>query len=731
MPVERPTFSESWYRVAALRPRLRSTLQTHRQHYRGQMWHVIQDPSNNQFFRLNEAAYRFVALLDGRRTVAEVWRLCNEQLGDAAPTQGEAIQLLGQLYASNLLMGEVPPDAEGLFRRYKRRVTREVQGYLTNLLFIRIPLIDPDRFLERFVPIFGAVFSWWGLAAWLAVVATGLYFIAGRTGDLVDQASNILAPDRLPLLYASFVLVKIFHEFGHAFACKKFGKASGSGGEVHVMGVMFLVFTPLPYVDASSAWALRSKWHRMVVGAAGMFVEIAIAAVCAVIWSQTGEGTLHAVCYNVMFIASVSSVLFNGNPLLRYDAYYILSDLLEIPNLAQRGKEYLYYLVKKYIYGVRQARDPSHTRGEKFWLLAYTLASTAYRVFISVAILMFVADFLPFVGALLALGAVTAWVLVPLGRWVHYLLVGQELMRTRSRALAATLLFLGAVAAGLGLVPVPDRFTVEGIVEPRGLKVVHAGADGFVESFLPSGRAVSPDGPPLVQARNPDLEARRRELMAKRRELLARRGAALREEPAAVQILDDQIHALDEKIAQVERRLADLRVRAPIAGTWVSPRIDRLRGAYVPRGEPLGLVATLSDIEIRAVADQEVAGVLKEQAEARVEIRIAGRPDLETTGRIETFIPAGRQRLPSPALGFAAGGSIAVRPDDRTGTEAAERVFEIRIRPDLPGKESGGGEGVRLLAGQRVVVRFTTPPKPIAVQAWRALLQTLQRRFQI
>jgi len=726
MPVDRPTFSESWYRVASLRPRLRSALQTYRQHYRGRMWHVLQDPSNNQFFRLNEAAYHFVAMLDGRRTVAEVWQMCNDRLGDAAPTQGEAIQLLGQLYTSNLLMGEVPPDAEGLFRRYRKRVTREVQGYLTNLLFIRIPLIDPDRFLERFVPLFGTVFSWWGLVLWLGLVTTGVYFIADKTGALVDQASNILSPevDTLLLLYASFVLVKVFHEFGHAFACKKFGKASGSGGEVHVMGVMFLVFTPLPYVDASSAWALRNKWHRVVVGASGMLVEIGIAAVAAVIWARTGEGTLHAVCYNVMFIASVSSILFNGNPLLRYDGYYILSDLVEIPNLAQRGKEYLYYLVKKYVYGVRNPRNPSHTRGETFWFLFYTVASTVYRVFISAAILMFVADFLPFVGVLLAAGAVTAWVLVPIGKWFHYLVSSGDLVRTRGRAVAATLLFVALLVSGVGLLPVPDRFTIEGVVEPEEMKIVHAGADGFLETLLPSGRAVTPDGEPLVRGRNAILESRLARLEAKRRELTARRGAAMREEPAAVQILDEQIAAADQKIARVREQLAGLTVRAPVAGTWVSPRIDRLRGAYVTRGQAIGLVATLDRLKVRAVAEQEVAGVLKEQADSEVEIRVDGRPDLELTGRVEQFLPAGQDRLPSPALGFAAGGPIATKPDDESGTRTAERVFEIHVRPE----DSGA---VRLLAAQRVVIRFTTPPKPLAVQGWRLLLQTLQQRFQI
>ena len=173
MPVDRPTFSESWYRVAQLSPRLRSSVQIHRQYFRGQMWHVIQDPANNQFFRLNEAAYRFVALLDGRRNVAQTWQICNEQLGDNAPTQGEAIQLLGQLYSSNLLQAELAPDAEGLFNRYKKRVGREVRGYLMNLLFIRIPILDPDRFLNAWVGIIGRIFTWYGFVIWLALIVRG------------------------------------------------------------------------------------------------------------------------------------------------------------------------------------------------------------------------------------------------------------------------------------------------------------------------------------------------------------------------------------------------------------------------------------------------------------------------------------------------------------------------------------------------------------------------------
>ena len=504
MPVDRPTFSESWYRVADLRPRLRATVQMHRQHFRGLVWHVVQDPASNQFSRLNEEAYHFVALLDGRRTVAEVWRICNDHLGDRAPTQGEAIQLMGQLYTSNLLQGDMPPDAEGLLRRYHQRRTREVQGYLSNILFIRLPLLDPDRFLDRTVNFFGQVFTVWGLAAWLALVGVALFFIAGRFGELYANRENILDPQGIPMMYLAVVLTKIVHEFGHAFACKKFGRESGSGGEVHVMGVMFLIFTPLPYMDASSSWAFRRKWHRAIVGAAGMYVELAVAAVAAIVWATTHAGSpVHTLAYNIIFIGSVSTVLFNANPLLRYDGYYILSDLVEIPNLAQRGKDYVYYLVRRYVWNVRQARNPAHTAGERIWLGAYAAASMVYRIIISVAILLFVSSKLPVFGAILAAMAVVAWVVVPIGKFVHYLASSSELMRVRMRAVATTLAVPAVIVAALGLIPAPDRCYVEGVVEPIQIAVIYPETEGFLESYAPSGTAVSPEGRPLAAPREP------------------------------------------------------------------------------------------------------------------------------------------------------------------------------------------------------------------------------------
>ena len=728
MAVERPTFHEAWYRVADLRPRLSSGVQVYRQHFRGQMWYVLENPSNNQYSRISDEAYRFIGMLDGRRTVSQVWRICNEQLADRAPTQGEVIQLLGQLYSVNLLHAELPPDSESLFNRYRKRVRRQVQGQLMNLLFIRIPLLDPDHFLERWVSIFGRFFSWLGLILWSMLVATGLYFVVGHIGELVHQSSDVLAPDNLILLYLSFVLIKIFHEFSHAFACKKFGQLNQSGGQVHTMGVMFLVFFPLPYVDASSAWAFRNRWHRAIVGMSGVMAELSAAAVAAIIWSSTSTGTLHIIAYNVIFVASVSTLLFNGNPLLRFDAYYVLSDLLEIPNLGQRSRNYLYYLVKRYCWGLRRAQNPAYTYGERVWFVFYGIASVAFRIFICIRILLFLNDRLPeelfILVPLFAFSAIVAWVFVPVGKFLQFLATGAELTRQRARAVGLTFGTFCLIAVCIGLIRVPDYWRVEGVVEPVRLAIVHAESDGFVVDFLPSESKVSSGGSALIRAVNPELEAERKSSVAERSSLEVQRRIAEMQEIAAAQILDEQLGALNEKIARLEYELASLELDSPFSGTWVAPDIEHSMGTYLPRGQSIGFVASLDDVIVRATAVQEVAAMLVEQAAKGVEIRVKGRPKLKLTGEIEKISPAGQELLPSEALGYAVGGSIPTLSQDSRGTRAAEKFFEVRIRPSAD-------SSVRLLTGQRVVVRIRMFPKPLAVQWWRSARQLFQRRFHI
>lgn len=738
MPVERPTFSESWYRVAALRPRLRATLQVHRQHYRGQMWYVIQDASSNQFFRINGAAYQFVGMLDGDRTVSDVWAACNEQLGDSAPTQPEAIQLLGQLYTANLLASEMPGDAQSLLNRYRKRRMREVQGYLMNLLFMRIPLIDPDAFLSRWVGVFGAVFSKLGLVFWLLLLAMGAHALTGYWDKLADRANGILDTGNLPFLYGAFIFTKIFHEFGHAFACKKFGLRAG-GGEVHAMGVMMLVFTPMPYVDASSAWAFRRKWHRVIVGAAGMMVELAIAALAAFVWVATYTGksptALNAVAFNVMFICSVSTLIFNGNPLLRFDGYYILSDLIEIPNLSQRANQYLCYLVKRYAWRVKLLRNPANSTGEKVWFVLFGLTSNVYRIFVSARILLFVADKIFLVGAIMAASAIVAWVFRPVGKFLRYLASNNELSRVRLWASASSAIFFLGIVAAVGVIHWPDRYRVEGVVKPFAESDVIPRSEGhLVRILVPNGQAVH-KGDALVELENRELLSQVEQLQSRRKVLVAQidsaqakigRAGAERETAAGIAAIAVDIKAIDKALADAERQSADLTVRAKIDGVWIAPHLSNRLGEFIARDTQLGRVADLGHLIMVATAKQEVP---VQNALEAVEARLWNRPDLNDGqpihGRIISRKVGGERTLPSPALGIGAGGQMPTSPEDRRGTQAAENFAEVRIEPALP----TGADWFR--DGQRVVIRFDMPPTPLAQQWYLELRKLVQRRFHL
>ena len=339
------------------------------------------------------------------------------------------------------------------------------------------------------------------------------------TTKLFSASQKVMDPSNLILLYLGFAGIKACHEFGHAISCKRFGMRSGVGGEVHVMGIMFLIFSPVPYVDASSSWALRSKWQRTIVGAAGMWVELAIASFAAIVWVHTNDtATLHQLAYNIMFVASVSTILFNANPLLRYDGYYMLSDFLEIPNLAQRAKEYIYYIVKRYVWNVKQARSPAHTAGERFWLFNYAWASFAMRIAVSFGIMFYLASVLN--GALIILAAamgiagLVTWVFVPVGRFVHYLATSHELTRVRTRAVVTTIVFLILAIGGLGAIPAPDHARAEGVVETQSDQALELNGqeNGFVTQLISLTTVDPVYGVPVVKKDQAILDAENTQL---------------------------------------------------------------------------------------------------------------------------------------------------------------------------------------------------------------------------
>jgi putative peptide zinc metalloprotease protein len=701
--------SPLWHRVSGLRPRLRSHARVHRHTYRGETWFVLQNRASRRVHRLNPQAYRLVALLDGERSVAEAMDLAAAELGEGAPTQDEVIRVLGQLHLADLLQAEIAPDLDELLRRTAAQERRRWLQYLISPLAMRFPLLDPDAALRRFLPYYRPLFTAGGFALWAAVVAGGLLLAAMHWRELTENLSDrVLSPQNLVIVALLFPLIKALHELGHACATRAWG------GEVHEMGVMLLVLLPIPYVDASAASTFREARRRMVVGAAGMMVELFLAALAMGAWTLMEPGLLRAVMFNVMLIAGVSTVVFNGNPLLRFDGYYILGDALQMPNLGQRASRELLGLLQRRVLGLSGPAAAAPT-AERAWLAGFGVASFLYRMVVMLGIALFVGTQYFFFGVLLALWAIATALLLPLAKGAAFVarLGGAQ---PRARAALAGMSLLALLVA----VPLPQWTRTEGVVRVAEAGQVRAGADGFVTRVLVvPGQRVS-TGDPIVELQDPLLRLRLAVDEARVAELEARYQAQVSENRALAARLLEELGAARAALERGLERSRALVLRAGADGEVVILRAEDLPGRFVRQGDAVAYVASPALLSARAVVSQESVDLVRSQTR-RVELRLAHDRGETVTSRIQGEVPAASGRLPSPVLGTAGGGAAASDPRDPRGTALLQRQFEFEVA--LDGRHAGIGE--------RVYVRFDHGYAPLAWQAYRALRQLFLARFSV
>lgn len=710
-------FSPSWYRVANLKPRLRSHAQIHRHFYRDQLWYVIQNHATGRFHRFSPEAYLIIGLLDGKLTLEEIWQIAAERLGDDIPTQEEVINLLTQLHRADVLQSDSLPATDELQTRDTKQTRQRRLQTLRSPLAIRIPLIDPERLLAILAPVASKLFSVTGMVVWLLVVSLAIFLAAGHWSELTENISDrVLAMDNLLLLWLTFPIVKILHELGHGFAVKRWG------GEVHEMGIMFLVFMPVPYVDASAASAFREKNQRMIVGAAGMLVEVFIAAIALFVWLEVEPGLVRATAFNIMLIAGVSTVLFNGNPLLRFDGYYILSDGLEIPNLGSRANQYIGYLIQKYAFGVRDLPSPVFARGEAGWFVFYAIVSFCYRMMIFAGIVWFVAGKYFILGVLLAIWAVLLTLIIPLFKHAGFLLSSPRLHHQRKRAVLASSAFVAAVFAGLLLMPVPSGTVVEGVIWPPEKSMVRATAEGFVTNVVvKSGDLVNPQDV-LVQCEDPVLPSEVRVLNAQLTELKARYDAEILQDRAQAQITGEDIEHINGMLVRAEERQRELAVRSSTSGIFVLSDAEDMPGRFVHRGEVLGYVMDYSAVTARVVVPQEDVELVRERVQ-RIEVRLADRLEHIIPAVISRNVPAASDELPSAALSIDGGGSIATLPGAQRPNTAMEKLFQfdVVLKTKLP---------INII-GERVYVRLMRAPEPLAIQWYRSGRQLFLSKFNV
>ncbi len=710
-------FSTYWYRVANLKPMLRDSTRISRHVYLGQPWYVLLNSLNGHNHRFNAAAYMLIGQMDGTRTVQEIWKSADQLLADASPTQDEIILLLGLLHDTDLIQSDILPNTVEQLRQGQEGQGNTWKRQMSNPFFLRFPLFDPDRFLEKWRFLTDPLFTRSTLFIWLMIVVTALVAAGMHWPELSGNLSGkLLSPRNLLLLWLVFPLVKILHEFGHAFAVKKWG------GELHELGIMLLALTPIPYVDASASASFPDKKHRIAVAAMGMAVELMLASLALLVWLNVETGLISAIAYNIMLICGASTVLFNGNPLLRYDGYYILADLIEIPNLSQRSTRYTGYLLQRYLLGIKTAESSVTAPGERIWFLVYGPVSFCYRITVLTGLMLLISSHYFAIGILIALWGAISLLIVPPVRTLSGFLNSPAGRDSRSRLVALAMGLALGVALLFFILPVPLRTNTQGVVWLPEQSAIRAGMDCEVIELLTPAEEFVARNAPLILGVDPFLDADIGIYKARLTELYAAYNAQPRHKRVKRKMLLEEIEQSKKDLQQAEEQLDKLLVRSPAQGRFILIEARNLPGHFVRKGELLGYIIAEQSPTVRAVVRQADIGLVRERVTG-VEVRLAEQSETSIQAEIKRIIPAAALNLPSAALGTAGGGNIPMDPTDPEGLRALESHFQLDI--SLPAEIKNPH------IGGRAYVRIEHGTMPLAMQWFRNLRQLFLRKFYV
>lgn len=709
-------FSDQWHLVSGLKPKLRQNAVLHRHLYRNEVWYLLRDETTGQFHRFSEHTYQIIGLLDGRFTLNQIWEVACEKLGDDMPTQDEMIELLQKLYQANALSSDIAVDIERFIKRQETQGNQKALKKWATPFGIKFPLFQPQKTLDQYDFVgklfFNNKFLVLMLIFWMIGIDLTVTHWQALTNNLTDR---LLAPDGLLLMAVIYPIIKIVHEFAHAFAVTKYG------GKVHEMGVMLLVFFPVPYVDATAANGFSSKYRRMLVAASGILAELTIASLALVVWSLAEDGVLKALAFYVAITAGVSSLFFNGNPLLRFDAYYVLADALELPNLGTRANQHLGYLFKKFLLRLPNQLSVTDKLDEAWIFTLYGIAAFIYRIVVFIGIGLFVAQSYWFLGVVMVIWAGSVTLLLPAYKSWQKLLLTKEVKQSPGRFWFHFLSVLVFCVGLLGWVPLPYVSNLQGTIPANQSYALKAAGEGELVSLKVQNGGWVDKGQVLAVLDDEKLTIEIDKLKAQLLEVKAKEMAAINDVMKLKWLMEEQnlLRAnLDEKFKQ----LAEKTIIATQTGIWINPKIKQ--GTFIKRGSILGYINPKSANEIFALVPEQDIALINPQA--KVSIRFASQPLVSYPSRLVSISPSASNELISPILAKNGGGTIVLdetqqnkNQQNKTLGNYIKVVFELKDNQVVTNLE------------ERLYIVIQHPAEPVIYRLVRFIRQNFLESFGI
>jgi len=618
----------------------------------------IKDPIALRYFQLRDEEYRILQMLDGSITFDMVCQRFERLFAPQRLALTQLQSFLVNLHRQGLVISDLPDQGTQLLDRGRHQARRRHWDRWLNLLAIRFRGLDPEPLLGWLYPKLRWMFSPWCLVTCMLLILCAITLATSRLDVIIGRMPTLhmfFSRQNIIWMFAALGTAKILHEFGHALTCKHFG------GECHEMGVMLLAFTPCIYCNVSDSWMLPNKWQRIAVSAAGVLIELALASLGLLLWHFSYPGPLNSLALNLAVVCSISTLIFNGNPLMRFDGYYIFSDLVNIPNLRRQSTTQLKQLLSRWFLGLQLVPDRMLPPGRQWLLAVFAIASTVYRLSVLVAILWILdqtlepyrLDVLVHALAITVVGSIIFFPLLRLVRFVSNPNLVQANHRMRLAVRGSLALLIGGA---LLLTPLPSTVKVPVLLEPAAAKRIYSTTSGILSTALEIGQTVA-SGDPIIQLENDALRQQTADLRTQRNQIAAQLNNLKRQsisDPASgIQIptTEEKLNAITNQLEQRIREQEQLTLKSPIAGillpaptrtapiddrqlaTWTGSALDlENRGCYVESETLMCLIGDRNHRQAVLVIDQSDIGLIKSQQ--RVEVQLDQLPGRMLWGTI-------------------------------------------------------------------------------------------------
>ena len=663
--------------LANLQLKLRDGLGFELQEHGESRCYVVHDETSSNYYQIGIPEYAFLSVLDGKSNLQQAIEATADQLGNNALTIRDATRISHWLLESGLAnavdqSGNLLTNSGQLIEQVESRSRQKIVSQV-NPMFIRLPLGSPHAFIKSIAPLLGWICSIPFLAIWIGVVAFASIRIFQQPDELVSAAQGLFTGDAWIWMLATLVGLKAVHELAHGLFCHRFG------GHVKETGIVFILFIPMPYVDVTSCWSFPSKWKRMAVAAAGMYVEVFIAALAAIAWSMSHDPVIKYHLFNIMLLGSLTTVLFNANFLMRFDGYYMFSDFCEIPNLYQKGQQFVNGLGRRFVLGMKGTSDSEPLQRSAIIRL-YGAAALVWRILICISLTVLASALFYGFGLVFALVGVVLWLGTPLWRFVSQWKDPSVSSKPNFKWLSmVTVPVAAAILLGVVYLPWPIQVSAPAVVEYKTPTVVRADAAGFVKAIHVVAGQIVKQGDLLVELENHELESRLLELELEReKSLIHSRTFHQNREVAAYQSENASRQSIEEQIVELINKLDSLKLIATADGIVAADDLETLPGQFVSSGQSLlQIVDEKSKTIALSVSQDHFESFRSHQANKVVFVPQHG------LGRVAGILNSVKPTATLTAdvrLASHNGGSLAVRPRTESSSKgrlSSEDSFEL------------------------------------------------------